>query len=127
MGPVPWGHIVGVRQPSTRRGRMPSLAARNAMTPPSPYRRIPLRRLLRDGLKRLYLAIYRLGVRLGVHILPAHYYAPVPNIIELERTVDRWAKPSAMSGVHIDLGEQMENLRRVCAPFQREFRGNPYY
>ena len=71
--------------------------------------------------------MYKLGIRLGVHILPAHYYAPVPNIIELERTVDLWAKPSAMSGVHIDLDEQIDNLRRVCAPFQQEFRGNPYY
>jgi hypothetical protein len=52
---------------------------------------------------------------------------PVPNIIELERTVDLWAKPSAMTGVHIDLDEQIDNLRRVCVPFQPEFRGNPYY
>jgi hypothetical protein len=94
------------------------------MTSSNRYRHIPLlplRRLLRDSLKRLYLAIYKLGVRLGVHILPVHYYAPVPNIIELERTVDLWAKPSAMSGVHIDLDEQIDNLRRVCSPFQQEF------
>jgi Methyltransferase domain len=97
------------------------------MTSSNRYRHIPLRRFLRDSLKRLYLAIYKLGIRLGVHILPAHYYAPVPNIIELERTVDLWAKPSAMSGVHIDLDEQIDNLRRVCAPFQEEFSGNPYY
>src|SRR6266436_8643948 len=97
------------------------------MTSPSQYRHIPLRRLLRDSLKRLYFAFYKLGIRLGVHILPAHYHAPVPNIIELERTTDLWAKPSAMSGVHIDLDEQIDNLRRVCVPFQQEFRGNPYY
>jgi hypothetical protein len=54
-----------------------------------------VRRLLRDRLKRLYFVIYKLCVRLGFHILPAHYYAPVPNIIELERTMDLWAKPSA--------------------------------
>jgi hypothetical protein len=71
--------------------------------------------------------MYKLGVRLGVHIIPAHYYAPVPNIIELARTIDLWAKPSAMSGIHIDVDEQMENLRRVCEPFQHEFRGNPHY
>src|SRR5262245_35767777 len=97
------------------------------MTSPSQYRYIPLRRLLRDSLKRWYLPVYKLGVRLGVHVLPVHYYAPVPNIIELERTVDLWAKPSAMSGVHVDLDEQMDNLRRVCAPFQEEVAGNPHY
>jgi hypothetical protein len=73
------------------------------MTSPSQYRHIPLSRLLRDSLKRLYFAFYKLGVSVGVHIPPAHYYATVRNIIELERTVDLWAKPSAMSGVDIDL------------------------
>jgi hypothetical protein len=97
------------------------------MTSPSQFRQISLRRVLRDRLKRLYFAIYKLGLRLGFHIHPAHYYAPVPNIIELERTTDLWAKPSAMSGIHIDLDEQIDNLRRVCTPFQEEFRGNPYY
>jgi Methyltransferase domain len=97
------------------------------MTSPSQFRQISLRRLLRDRLKRLYFAIYKLGLRLGFHILPAHYYAPVPNILELKRTIDLWAKPSAMSGVHIDLDEQIDDLRRVCTPFQQEFRGNPYY
>jgi hypothetical protein len=92
------------------------------MTSRSHYQHISLRRLLRDKLKRLYFAIYKLGVRLGVHIIPAHYYAPVPNIIELERTTDLWAKPSAMSGVQIDLDEQIDNLRRVCAPFQQYYK-----
>jgi len=92
------------------------------MTSPSQYRHIPLRRLLRDSLKGLYFAFYKFGLHLGVHILPAHYYATVPDIIELERTVDLWAKPSTMSGVYIDLDEQIDNLRRVCVPLQQEFR-----
>jgi len=53
-------------------------AERSRMTSSSQYRHISVRWLLRDRLKRLYFAI---GVRLGVHILPAHYYAPVPNIV----------------------------------------------
>jgi hypothetical protein len=97
------------------------------MTSPSQFRRLSPRRILRDRLKRLYFAIYKIGVRLGVYILPAHYYVSEPNIIELERTVDLWAKPSAMSGVDVDLDEQIDNLRRVCAPFQKEFYGNPHY
>src|SRR3954463_2371270 len=57
---------------------------------PSQVRHISLRRLLRDNLKRLYFAIYKLGVRLGVYILPVHYYTSEPNIIELARTIDLW-------------------------------------
>src|ERR1700738_217471 len=93
----------------------------------SSFRNISLRRLLRDSLKRLYFSIYKLGVRLGVYILPAHYYVSEPNIIELKRTIDLWAKPSAMSGAHVDLDEQIENLRRVCAPYEQEFSSNPHF
>ena len=104
-----------------------SIAPVRPVMSPSQLQHISLRRLLRDKLKRLYFAIYKLGVRLGVYILPAHYYVSEPNIIELERTVDVWAKPSAMSGIHVDLDEQLGNLRRVCVPFQQESYGNPYY
>ena len=96
-------------------------------TSPIQARHTSLRRLLRDKLKKLYFAIYKLGVRLGVYILPAHYYVSEPNIIQLERTVDVWAKPSAMSGVHVDLEEQIDNLRRICVPFKQEFYGNQHY
>ena len=93
----------------------------------APFRQISLRRLLRDRLKRLYFAIYKLGARFGVYILPVHYYVSEPNIIELKQTVDLWAKPSAMAGVNVDLDEQIDNLRRVCAPYEQEFHGNPHY
>jgi len=55
---------------------------------PSGWGHISLRRLLRDKLKRLYFAFYKLGVRLGVYILPTHDYVSEPNIIELERTIE---------------------------------------
>jgi hypothetical protein len=97
------------------------------MTSRTHFRRISPHRFLRDRLKRLYFVLYKLGVRLGVYVLPAHYYVSEPNIVELEQTVDLWAKPSAMSGVDVDLDEQIDNLRRVCAPYQPEFSGNPYY
>ena len=91
------------------------------------FRRIPLLRFVRDKLKRLYFTFYKIGIRFGVYILPAHYYVSEPNILELERTVDIWAKPSAMAGVDVDLDAQVDNLRRVCVPFQKEFTGNPHY
>src|SRR5262249_31998017 len=93
----------------------------------SQVRHISLRRLLRDRLKRLYFAFYKLGVRLGVYILPAHEDVSEPHIIELQRTVDPWAKTSAMSGVQVNLAEQIDNLRRVCAPFQQELHRTRYY
>jgi predicted O-methyltransferase YrrM len=86
-----------------------------------------LTRQLKDQLKSSYFHAYKLGVRLGWCVLPAHYYAAEPNIIELERTRDTWTRPSPMSGVEIDLDSQVQMLRRVCLPFQKEFRQNPHY
>jgi len=97
------------------------------MTPLNRYRRISPRRFLRDRLKRLYFRLYKVGVRLGVYVLPAQYYVSEPNIVELERTVGLWAKPSAMSGIDVDLDAQIDNLRRMCTPYQREFNSNPHY
>lgn len=81
----------------------------------------------RDHLKRLAFTIYKQALRCGVHIIPAHYYSPLPNIVELERSTERWAKPSAMAGIHVDLDEQLGNLATVCRPFIAEVAGNAHY
>jgi hypothetical protein len=71
------------------------------MTSPSQYRHIPLRRLPRDSLKGLYFAFYKFGLHLGVHILPAHYYATVPDIIGVP------------SRVVLEFGDAISGISRV--------------
>lgn len=83
--------------------------------------------LNKNNLKRAALEVHKLGVKLGVQILPSHYYSPVPKIVELKRTVDVWAKPSELSGVAFDLDEQCESLRTICAPYRGEYSGNKTY
>ena len=86
-----------------------------------------LQRYLKDRLKDRYFLLYRLGVRLGWYVIPAHYYASEPNIIELERTLEEWAYPSSMPGVRVELDAQVSDLRRVCLPFRDEYVGNSTY
>jgi hypothetical protein len=81
----------------------------------------------RNRLKRAALGIHKFGLRLGVQILPAHYYSPVPNILELRNTLDLWAKPSTLPGVWTDLDHQARRLKDVCLPFKSEYAGNPIY
>ena len=83
--------------------------------------------LNKNKVKRAALGIHRLGIRLGVQILPSHYYSPVPNIIDLEKTVDEWAKRSELPGVSVDLEDQARNLRRICGPYETEYAGNEVY
>jgi predicted O-methyltransferase YrrM len=78
--------------------------------------------------KKLFLHyffwIHKFFTRLGIHVLPVHYYSPVPDIIELEKTKDVWAVKSELPGIHVDLDEQVDNLTRICLPFQKEYIGN---
>ena len=83
-----------------------------------------MRRQLKDSLKRALFRVYKLATRMGIHVIPVHYYSPVPTIIELERTKDEWAKKSELPGLPIDLDQQVENLRAICLPYQGEYAGN---
>jgi hypothetical protein len=82
---------------------------------------------VKDTLKRAFLGIHKLGIRAGVHILPVHYYSPVPNILELRETRSIWAKRSELPGIAIDLDEQSSNLRKICLPYRSEYAGNKVF
>jgi predicted O-methyltransferase YrrM len=86
--------------------------------------RLPINK---NGLKRAALKIHKAGLRLGLQILPSHYYSPVPNILELEQTIDVWAKRSTMPGVSVNLHSQGERLRSICLPYKHEYLGNKTY
>jgi predicted O-methyltransferase YrrM len=81
----------------------------------------------KNALKRIILKIHRLGIKFGIHIFPTHYYTSVPNILELERTLDIWAKKSELPGVSVNLDEQVNNLRNICMPYQSEYSANRFY
>ncbi len=75
----------------------------------------------------MFLSMHKLLTRLGIHVVPVHYYSPIPNIVELEKTKSMWAKKSEMPGVSMPLEEQAHNLRSICLPYQNEYAGNRIY
>ena len=77
--------------------------------------------------KAAFLQLHKLGIRFGIHVLPVHYYSPVANILELERTKPVWARKSELPGVAVNLDEEVDNLRTICLPFQKEYLGNNIY
>lgn len=86
-----------------------------------------MKRKLKDFAKRLAYRLFRLLERFGVHVLPVHYYSPVPDLGALERTREVWAKKSALPGIHSDLDEQVAALRSVCAPYISEYASGDVY
>lgn len=81
----------------------------------------------RSAIKRALLGVHKLGIRFGVHVLPVHYYSPVPNILDLEETRNIWARKSELPGVSVNLDEQATNLKVICLSYQSEYAGNRFY
>ena len=83
-----------------------------------------MKRQIKDLLKRWLFYIYKFGTRCGVHVLPVHYYSPLADIVELERTRDTWARKSGLAGIDASLDDQVRELTATCRPYQAEYEGN---
>jgi hypothetical protein len=82
-----------------------------------------LKKRLRAAGKRAWLWLHESGLRLGVFVLPRHYYVPLPDLRELRRHPARWTERSALRGVAVDLDRQLTFLRTQLAPYEPEYRG----
>jgi predicted O-methyltransferase YrrM len=65
---------------------------------PEAERDTRVRRLLRNLIKRHWKRGFELGQRVGVDVLPRHWYSSVPDF-RLLRSDDRWREPLEMTGV----------------------------
>ena len=79
---------------------------------------------IKSFIKQRIFALYKLITRLGIHIIPVHYYSPVPDIIELKKTKHLWAKKSKLPGLKIDLNEQLKAIKKICLPYKSEYKNN---
>jgi hypothetical protein len=84
-------------------------------------------RKIKDNLKKAFFRFYKVATKMGIHIVPVHYYSPLPDILELERTKDIWARKSELPGVSIDLDEQACNLKMICQSYIEEYLDNKAY
>jgi len=46
--------------------------------------------------------------KFGVHVLPVHYYSPVPDTRELHRNLNRWYRQGTFTGVDFNIEEQLK-------------------
>ncbi len=82
-----------------------------------------LRRLLTGPSCRLFLW----GDRLGIHVLPKHFYTPVPDHAWLSANPEAWIKRAGLRGVKWDLDDQLTWLGSVCTPYYKEVAGLGFY
>jgi len=79
---------------------------------------------MKTKLKQIIFSLYKFISRLGIHILPVHYYSPIPDINKLKKTKNIWAKKSDLPGIEVDLDKQIQLLEKICLPYQKEYKGN---
>lgn len=82
---------------------------------------------LKRLLYRISFQVFKLFSRIGLYVLPAHYYVPIANANRLEKTKETWAVKSSLPGVDSDPDEQASHLRDICLPFHKEYEGNSVY
>jgi len=78
-----------------------------------------VRRMVKAASTRLFMA----ADRIGVHILPKHYYTSVPDYAWLNKNKSTWCRRVDLTGVHWDLTEQLTWLEQICRPFYLEVQG----
>ena len=55
----------------------------------------------------------------GLHIIPNHYYCPIPDTSTLNNEL--WEKESELVGLDMNINEQLKLLRDVFSQFRGEF------
>ncbi len=81
----------------------------------------------RQQIKQLLFKSFILSDRLGLHVLPKHYYSPIPDYEWLAEHKDLWTNRIELHGVEWNLDRQLAWLSDVCAPYYTEVRGLEFY
>lgn len=76
--------------------------------------------------KRIAGQAFRALERVGVHVLPAHFYSPVADRRWLQQNPELWRKPFELPGVEWDIDAQAAWLEEACRPYANEVRGFPF-
>ena len=63
--------------------------------------------------------------RLGFHVLPVHYYSPIPDTRILRRKPELWSRELALDALDINVNEQKNLLETIYRLFHDEYMAFP--
>ena len=61
--------------------------------------------------------------RMGLHVLPKHYYTPIPDLTWPDENRSAWMGRSSLKGIEWDLPKQFEWLKTICEAHYGEVAG----
>ncbi len=77
---------------------------------------------LKTLVKRWWWRVFTVLQRLGINIVPEHFYSGIPNIADLEQRTD-WRRPRSMHAIAVnDLDRQVALLGAMLAPCATHLR-----
>jgi predicted O-methyltransferase YrrM len=74
----------------------------------------------------IFRQFFGLFERLGLHVLPVHYYSPVPDTRELRAELPNWYRESSLVGIDLNMDGQMRLLSALGA-YRNECQRLPNY
>jgi hypothetical protein len=60
--------------------------------------------------------------KMGIHVIPVHYYEPIPDRKELKTREDLWKNESRLPGIDMKETGQVELLNKVFPAYSEEYR-----
>jgi len=82
--------------------------------------------LFERGLRKFFFTKgFDLFERLGIHVLPVHYYTPIPDTRVLRKKDGLWYRELPLAGVELNVEGQKCLLETICPPLQDEYVSFP--
>ena len=72
-------------------------------------------------LTRFSVKHYGFFEKMGVHVIPVHYYEPIPDRKELEKRTNLWENESALPGIELNVAGQLDFVRTVFPNYREEY------
>jgi predicted O-methyltransferase YrrM len=90
--------------------------------------RFPLR-LIRKIWEKIWWVSFPFFEKFGIHVLPVHYYSPLPDTRELKAKKHLFDREHPMHGVDMREGEQWRLLETTLKPYEEEYEdaGNGFF
>lgn len=77
--------------------------------------------------KELFFRAFSAFDRAGLHLIPKHYYTPVPDCTWLQRNQPLWSGRSSLTGIPWRIADQFSWLEQTCKPYYHEVAGLQSY
>lgn len=75
---------------------------------------------------RLLKKLFNFFESLGIHVLPVHYYSPIPDTRTLKRNLELFERESDLPGIELNDEAQIRLIKELCSEYHEEYKQFPF-